>query len=111
MAGRPDPQSDSRGGRLKDPRIDALAQILVRYSTKVQPGDTTVIQSTTTAEPLVQAIYEEVLRAGGYPVFQISPEGAQPAFYELANDDQLDFVAPPQQWTYTESDVRIAVLA
>jgi aminopeptidase len=96
---------------LKDPRIDALAQILVRYSTKVKPGDTTVIQSTTTAEPLLQAIYEEVLRAGGYPIFQITPEGALPAFYELANDAQLDYVPPTQQWTYTESDVRIAILA
>jgi aminopeptidase len=96
---------------LKDPRIEALAQILVRYSTKVQPGEVTVIQSTTTAEPLVQAVYEEVLRAGGQPVFNLSPEGAQAAFYDLAGDDQLDFVAPPVEWGYTEADVRIAVLA
>jgi aminopeptidase len=96
---------------VKDPRIDALAQILVRYSTKVQPGDVTVIQSSTTAEPLIQAIYEEVLKAGGHPVFNISPEGAQAAFYELAGDDQLDFVAPPLAWGYTDADVRIAVLA
>jgi aminopeptidase len=96
---------------LKDPRVDALAKILVRYSTDVQPGDVTVIQSTTIAEPLVQAIYEEVLRAGGNPVFNISPDGAQAAFYELAGDDQLDYVAPPLQWGYTEADVRIAVLA
>jgi aminopeptidase len=96
---------------VKDPRIEALAQILVRYSTKVQPGELTVIQSTTTAEPLVQAIYEEVLRAGGQPVFNLSPEGAQAAFYELANDDQLGFVAPPVRWGFEEADVRIAVLA
>jgi aminopeptidase len=96
---------------VKDPRVDALAQILVRYSTKVQPGDQTVIQSTTTAEPLIQAIYEEVLRAGGHPVFNVSPEGAQAAFYELASDDQLDFVAPPIAWGHTDADVRIAVLA
>jgi aminopeptidase len=96
---------------VKDPRIDALAQILVRYSTRVQPGDVTVIQSTTTAEPLVQAIYEEVLRAGGNPVFNLSPEGAQAAFFDHASDDQLDFVAPPLAWGYTDADVRIAVLA
>jgi aminopeptidase len=96
---------------VKDPRIEALAQILVRYSTKVQPGDVTVIQSTTTAEPLVQALYEEVLRAGGHPVFNLAPEGAQAAFFDLASDDQLDFVAPPQRWGYEEADVRIAVLA
>jgi aminopeptidase len=96
---------------VKDPRQRALAEILVRYSTKVQPGDVTVIQSTTTAEPLIQEIYEEVLRAGGHPVFQITPDGAQAAFYELASDEQLEFVAPPQAWTYTDSDVRIAVMA
>ena len=96
---------------MKDPRVEALAQILVRYSTGVKPGDVTVLQSTTTAEPLLQALYEEVLKAGGHPIFQISPEGAQAAFYELANDEQLDYIAPPQEWTYTESDVRIAVLA
>jgi aminopeptidase len=96
---------------VKDPRQKALAEILVRYSTKVQPGDVTVIQSTTIAEPLLQEIYEEVLRAGGHPFFQITPEGAQSAFYELASDEQLDFVPPPQAWSYTESDVRIAVMA
>src|SRR3954465_1526883 len=111
MAGGPDPGPGRKGGRVKDPRQQALAEILVRYSTKVQPGDVTVIQSTTIAEPLVQAIYEEVLRAGGHPVFQITPEGALSSFYELASDEQLDFVAPPQAWTYTESDVRIAVMA
>src|SRR3982751_4628845 len=96
---------------MKDPRVEALAQILVRYSTKVEPGAVTGIQSSTIAEPLVQAVYEEVLRAGGHPVFQIAPTGAQPAFYELAGDDQLDFVAPPQRWAYTDSDVRIAIMA
>jgi aminopeptidase len=77
----------------------------------VKPGDTTVIQSTTTAEPLVLAIYEEVLRAGGHPVFNVSPEGTQASFYELANDDQLEYVADPVKWGYEQADVRIAVLA
>src|SRR3954453_7289315 len=111
MARRPHPRERREGGGMKDPRVEALAQILVRYSTKVEPGDVTVIQSSTIAEPLVQAVYEEGLRAGGPPVFQIAPTGAQPAFYELAGDDQLDFVAPPQRWTYTDSDVRIALMA
>jgi aminopeptidase len=52
-----------------------------------------------------------VLRAGGQPVFNISPEGAQAAFFALANEDQLDFIAPPVKWGFEEADVRIAVLA
>ena len=71
---------------MRDQRAEALAKILVQYSTRVQKGDVCVIQSTTAAEPLVQAIYEEVLRAGGLPVMQLTTSGAQAAFYELASD-------------------------
>src|ERR671916_3445067 len=96
---------------MRDQRADALAKILVRYSTRVQPDDVCVIQSTTQAEPLVQAIYEEVLRAGGLPIMQLTTEGAAPAFFELASDEQLDWIPPTAQWAAENADVRIAVMA
>ena len=96
---------------MRDQRAEALARILVRHSTQVAAGDVCVIQSTTTAEPLVQAVYEEVLRAGGLPVLQLSTEGALAAFYELASGDQLDWIAPTAKWVAEESDVRIAIMA
>ena len=71
---------------MRDQRAEALAQILVQYSTKVSKGDVCVIQSTSAAELLVQAVYEEVLRAGGLPIMQLTTTGAQSAFYELASD-------------------------
>ena len=96
---------------MRDPRVEALAKILVRYSANVQKGDECVIQSTTTAEPLIQAIYEEVLRAGGNAIFNISPSEALPAFYELAEDEQLEYIADPVRWGYEQADVRFAILA
>ena len=96
---------------MRDQRADALAQILVRYSTRVEKGDVCVIQSTTTAEPLVQAVYEEVLKAGGLPVMQMTSEGAAAAFYSLASDEQLEWVAPTSTWAVEEADVRIAIMA
>jgi aminopeptidase len=96
---------------MRDSRIDALAQILVRYSTKVQPGETCAIRATTNAEPLVQAIYEEILRAGGHPVFFLSPVEAQPAFFDLADEDQLQYVADPMRWPYETADVAFAIMA
>jgi aminopeptidase len=95
---------------MRDQRAVALAQILVHYSTKVKKGETCVVQSSTTAEPLVQAIYEEVLKAGAFPVVQLAPEGAAAAFYELASDEQLQWVAPTSAWAVEEADVRIAIL-
>jgi aminopeptidase len=96
---------------MRDSRAEALAQILVRYSTNVAEGDVCVIQSTSAAEVLVQAVYEEVLRAGGLPVMQLTTEGAQAAFYDLAGDRQLDWVPPTSQWAAEQADVRIAILA
>ena len=96
---------------MRDQRAEALAKILVRYSTRVEKGDVCVIQGTTTAEPLVQAVYEEVLRAGGLPVMQLTTDGAAAAFYDLASEDQLDWVAPTARWTAENADVRIAIMA
>jgi aminopeptidase len=96
---------------MRDNRVDALAQILVRYSTKVKKGDVCSIASTAAAEPLVQAIYEEVLRAGGLPILQLSTSGAQAAFYELASDEQLDWVAPTTEWAVENANVHISVMA
>jgi len=96
---------------VKDQRAERLAQILVHYSTKVQKGDRCIIQSTTTAEPLIQAVYEEVLRAGGHPVLNVSTEGAAAAFYALASDEQLDWIAPTSTWGVEEAEVRIVLMA
>jgi aminopeptidase len=96
---------------MKDQRVEALAQILVRYSTKVQEGDTCVIASTTLAEPLALAVYEEVLRAGGFPMVNLAPDGAASSFYELASDAQLDWVSPMSTWTAEQADVRIGIMA
>ncbi|MEX2194370.1 MAG: aminopeptidase [Thermoleophilaceae bacterium] len=96
---------------MRDQRAEALARILVHHSTQVREGDVCVIQSTTTAEPLLQAVYEEVLRAGGLPVLQVSTEGALASFYELASDAQLEWIPPTATWAAEESDVRIAIMA
>src|SRR3954451_3632673 len=96
---------------MRDHRAEALAQILVRYSTRVKKGDVCSIASTAAAEPLVQAIYEEVLRAGGLPIMQLATSGAQAAFYELASDEQLDWVPPTTEWAVENADVHISVMA
>jgi aminopeptidase len=96
---------------MRDCRVDALASILVQYSTKVKRGDVCSIAASSAAEPLVQAIYEEVLRAGGLPIMQLQTSGAQAAFYELASEEQLDWVPPTMEWTVENADVHISVMA
>ena len=96
---------------MRDPRAQNLAQIIVRYSTQVKKGDTTVIAGTSAGEPLILAIYEEVLRAGGLPIVNMSPEEASASFFLLAEEEQLDWVPPTAKWIAEEADVRIVVIA
>jgi aminopeptidase len=94
---------------VKDPRVEALARILVRYSTEVREGETCVIEGSTAGEPLVAAVYEEVLKAGGHPVMAMSVQGQLPTFFEHSSDSQLEWVSPLAEWAAEEADCRIAV--
>ena len=94
---------------MRDPSVDNLARILVRYSTEVKEGETCVIEGPTAGEPLIAAVYEEVLEAGGHPVLALSLEGQLPTFFERASDAQLEWVSPLAEWAAEEADCRIAI--
>ena len=96
---------------MRDPRVTALAQILVRHSTKVSEGDVCTIEGESAAEPLLQAVYEEVLEAGGNPIVNMALEGQSAAYFEHASDKQLEWISPVAEWAVENADVRIAVMA
>jgi aminopeptidase len=96
---------------MRDPRITALAQILVRYSTRVGDGDVCTIEGESAAEPLLQAVYEEVLQAGGNPIVHMAMEGQSTAYFEYASENQLQWISPVAEWAVENADVRIAVMA
>jgi aminopeptidase len=94
---------------MRDPRVDNLARILVRYSTEVKEGETCVIEGPTAGEPLIAAVYEEVLSAGGHPILAVSLQGQLPVFFEHASDAQLEWISPLAEWAAEEADCRIAI--
>jgi aminopeptidase len=94
---------------MSDARVDNLARILVGYSTGVKEGETCVIEGPSAGEPLIAAVYEEVLRAGGHPVVAMSIEGQPATFFKQASDAQLGWVSPLAEWAAEESDCRIGI--
>jgi aminopeptidase len=96
---------------VRDRRVDNLARILVGYSTRVGDGDTCLIEGPSAAEPLIAAVYEQVLAAGGQPVVSLTFEGQQAAFFKHASDGQLEWISPVTRWGAEEADCRIAVWA
>jgi aminopeptidase len=96
---------------MRDPRVEGLARILVEHSAQVTEGDVCTIEGGSAAEPLLQAVYERVLEAGGNPIVHMAMEEQASAFLARASDSQLDWVSPTSEWVVENADVRIAVMA
>jgi aminopeptidase len=94
---------------VRDPRVERLAKILVGYSTEVKEGEVVSIDGDSAAEPLLLAVYEEVLKAGGHPIMNVALDGQAAVYYKHATDAQLDWISPVSEWLLDNADVRIAV--
>jgi len=94
---------------VRDPRAERLAKILVGYSTEVKEGEVVSIDGESAAEPLLLAVYEEVLKAGAHPILNASLDGQAAVYYKQASDAQLDWVSPVSEWLLDNVDVRIAI--
>jgi aminopeptidase len=94
---------------MRDPRVESLARVLVRYSTKLKEGDTCAIRGATAGEPLIAAVYEEALRAGANPTVAMSYTGQAAAYFGNASDTQLDWVSPVARWEAEECDANIVI--
>lgn len=89
--------------------LDRWAKLLVQYCLRLEPRRTVAIHATPLAEPLVRAVYAEVLRAGGLPLLAMTLPGLDRRFYELARDWQLDTMSPIQELILERVDARVAI--
>src|SRR5579863_2024773 len=78
-------------------RLSRMAQVLIRYSLAVQPGQLVAVMAGVEAIPLVREVYREILRAGAYPELQLEMDNAREIYLKEASDDQLRFVSPVKQ--------------
>jgi aminopeptidase len=94
-----------------DPRVQAMADILVNYSVAVRPGDWVVIQTTTLGEALADACARAVFQAGGNPTVLLGSEELQETKLREAGDEQLSFVSPLNRVVVEQADVTMLILA
>ena len=96
---------------MSDPRLERWARTLVQFSVEVKPGQTVAINGGVAAEPLMRAIYKEVIRAGGLPVVFPGVSGLNAELIKHGTDDQLSFISPIETFIRTEADVVISIMA
>ena len=96
---------------MRDQRLDKLADVLVNYSVKVQPGQLVRIRGDQVGAGLLEAIYEAVLKAGGHPLLRIGCDACQDIFLQTASEAQLKHVNPIALAEVKEIDADIALWA
>ena len=94
---------------MPDPRVSKLAQILVQYSTEVQPGDLVAIVGMPPAKPLIAECFRETLRAGGHPYVFSTFDELEPIFFGEASEGQLQHVNRVLKMIYGEFDALISI--
>ena len=94
---------------MADPRVERFAKLIIGYSTRIQPGDRVLIEAETPAAPLVRALYENILEAGGHPHLDLTLPSLEATLIRLGNDEQLDYVPPFRRMAYEEFDSRIRI--
>ena len=74
---------------------EKLAKLVVNYAVEVKTGDTVVISGAIDAADLIQAMYTEVIKAGGNMIeTDIGIPGNSEIFFKYATEEQLKFVNP-----------------
>lgn len=94
---------------MSDPRTLKLADILVNYCTEVRPGDWVLIRGHMVTLPLVEAVVDGVVRAGGNPTIQLESDTLTETILRAAGPEQLGWISPLDEIMAEQLDVRIGI--
>jgi aminopeptidase len=92
-----------------DLRTQNLAKLLVKYSAFVKPNENVIISGNTEAEPLLLAVYKEVILAGAHPVLKLGLKESSPFFYKHAKPHQINKYPDITEYTINKSHKYIGI--
>ncbi|OAV43254.1 aminopeptidase [Lewinella sp. 4G2] len=73
-------------------QLTAYADLLVNYCVELQAGERLYVSTTTLAAPLIGALQEAVLKAGGHLEYDLAVEGGGAAIRDYASPEQAGYV-------------------
>ena len=94
---------------MHDIRIERWAHTLVHYSLNAKAGETISIRATPLAEPLVGAIYRQLLQVGATPLVLIELESLEEILLREGTDEQLTTPAPLSALVAEHIDAQLTI--
>jgi len=96
---------------MNDPRIRNHAKLLVRYCVGAKSRQTIGVGGGSISEPLILRIYEELLKAGAYPVLRMSPDELSCSLFRYGKKHHFTTVSPFQRAYAGCVDATISILS
>ena len=94
---------------MLDPRMKKLADLLVGYSTKVQPGERVLIDAYDIPVDMVEVLVERVVEAGGIPFVDTMQARVRRVLFQNATEEQLSILRERDLAFMREMNCYIAV--
>ena len=91
--------------------LDRYAHLLVNYCVSLQPGERLFLSSTTLAEPLVDAVYREALKAGGHCEYSLATQRQAESIREYASPEQAAYIPTLEERAMNDFEAYIAIKA
>jgi aminopeptidase len=94
---------------MYDIRIERWARTIVAYCLQVNAGQTVALQASPLAQPLIEAVYHELLTVGAYPLPLISLDSLDEMLLREGSADQLRHVPLLLEGFADRVDARLAI--
>ncbi len=92
-----------------NPIYEKFARLAINYAVNIQKGDRVFIAGPALAQELFQALFIEVIKAGGNPLLTVGLEGIQELRLKYASEEQLAYVDPIKKVVVEEFDAYIVI--
>ena len=96
---------------MSDSRIEKFAKLLAHYSIAAKPRETIGVETSAEALPLVESLYEELLKAGAFPVVRMTPSSLAERLYRAGQPHHFDEPAPFEMAYAKNVDTTIRIMA
>jgi aminopeptidase len=92
-----------------DLRTRKLAQLAVRYSVFVKPGEKVIISGGSEAIPFLVELYKEIILQKAHPIIKFSLPEVNDFFYKYATKEQITFFPQYLMDTIKQADKYIGI--
>lgn len=94
---------------MKDPRVAKLADVLIGYSTRVQPGEKVLVEAYDIPDDVIAVFVERIAEAGGLPFVTVKRNKILRALYKNASEEQMRLTGEIEQKRMAEMDAYLGV--